>query len=109
MIHYKDDKIRSFSLSGHAESGPYGYDLVCAGVSAVSFGTINAVLSLCQVDLTIDQAEDGGYLNVSIPHGLSQKESEKVDLIFNAMIISLQSIEREYSEHIKITKQKGGE
>lgn len=36
---YRDNnQIKTFELSGHAESGPYGYDLVCAGVSAVSFG-----------------------------------------------------------------------
>ena len=31
------NEIMSYELSGHANSGPYGYDLVCAGVSAVSF------------------------------------------------------------------------
>lgn len=108
-IYYKNNKINAFHLTGHADSGPYGYDLVCAGVSAVSFGSINAVLSLCKVDLMIEQKGDGGYLKVVIPDDLEQDKSEKVNLLFEAMIVSLQSIEREYRDHIKITKYKGGE
>ncbi len=36
--------VSAFEISGHAESGPYGHDLVCAAVSAVSFGSVNAVM-----------------------------------------------------------------
>src|SRR5699024_5743340 len=61
-VYRKRNELTGFELSGHAESGPYGYDLVCAGVSAVSFGAINAVMELCNVDLSITQGRSGGYL-----------------------------------------------
>lgn len=98
----KDRAIHLFEISGHANSGPYGYDLVCAGVSAVSFGAVNAVIKLCEVDLKIDHGEDGGYLSVEIPSSLSIEQSEQVQLILEAMLISLQTIEREYSKFIQI-------
>ncbi len=94
--------ITAFELSGHAESGPYGYDLVCAGVSAVSFGTVNAIDSLCKIDLKIEQADEGGYLHVSLPHYIHHELHDKVQLLLEGMIISLQTIEREYSQFIKI-------
>jgi uncharacterized protein len=100
---YRDNnRITSFELSGHAESGPYGYDLVCAGVSAVSFGAVNAVLELTDIDLAIEQGSEGGYLRVTIPNSVDSEVKEKVQLLFEGMIVSLQTIERDYSQFIKI-------
>ena len=103
IINRHNDKIKSFRISGHAENGPYGYDLVCAGVSAVSFGAVNAVLSLCDISLEIDQADDGGYLQVTIPNDSADEEREKAELILDAMVVSLQTIERDYHKHILIS------
>ncbi|WP_249870976.1 ribosomal-processing cysteine protease Prp [Oceanobacillus saliphilus] len=104
-VHRSTNQIKSFELSGHADSGPYGYDLVCAGVSAVSIGTVNAVMELCHTELEIDQGADGGYLHVTLPENLDSALMEKVQLLFEGMLISLKSIELEYSEFIKITNR----
>ncbi|CDQ39443.1 MULTISPECIES: ribosomal-processing cysteine protease Prp [Virgibacillus] len=98
----ENEQITAFELSGHAESGPYGYDLVCAGVSAVSIGAVNAVMDLCDTDLVIRQGNDGGYLHVTIPTSVSDEKMEKIQLLFEGMLISLSSIEQEYSKFIKI-------
>lgn len=97
----RDQEIISFEISGHANSGPYGYDIVCAGVSAVSFGAVNAAMKLSGLTLSITQG-DGGYLYVKIPKTASLEQLEKVRLIFEAMVISLETIEREYSKFIEI-------
>lgn len=101
-INKKENKIFSFVLSGHAESGPYGYDLVCAAVSAVSFGAVNAVGELCDIRLHTEQGKEGGFLSVTLPHAIDEYTWEKASLLFEAMVISLQTIEREYSQFIKI-------
>ncbi len=103
-IDRKDGKISSFEISGHANSGPYGYDLVCAAVSAVSFGAVNAVLQLSELELHIDQAENG-YLYVDVPNRhVDANQYFKAQLIFEAMIVSLQTIEREYEQFIRISE-----
>lgn len=107
-IYKKKNKISSFKLSGHAESGPYGYDLVCAAVSAVSFGAVNAVIELCEINLNIKQGCEGGFLFVEIPHTTDVQLWEKASLLFDAMVISLQTIELEYSQFIKISEKKEG-
>ncbi|MFD2046212.1 ribosomal-processing cysteine protease Prp [Ornithinibacillus salinisoli] len=101
----ENNQITAFELSGHAESGPYGYDLVCAGVSAVSFGSINAVMALCNIDLEIEQGKEGGYLRVQVPHSLNKEIMEKTQTLLEGMIISLETIEREYSQFIKIHRK----
>lgn len=95
-------QIESFEISGHANSGPYGYDLVCAAVSAVSFGAVNAALSLSDTELIIDQSDEGGYLAVSIPSNATTEQRAIISNAFEVMFISLQTIEREYNQFIKI-------
>ena len=44
-------------MSGHAFFAKRGKDIVCAGVSAVSFGAINAVHALTGVEPVIEQGK----------------------------------------------------
>lgn len=105
-INRKDSGIiQSFSISGHAFFAEKGNDIVCAGVSAVSIGTINAVHALTGITPKIEQKEDG-FLNCVIPDDLSDDTSEKIQLLLEGMVVSLQSIEEEYRQHIKITFKK---
>lgn len=99
------NQITAFELSGHASSGPYGYDLVCAGVSAVSFGAVNSVIELCDSELGIEQGSDGGYLYVTIPMDLDSSIMNKVQLLFEGMLISLKTIEQEYGNFIQINEE----
>lgn len=101
-IYRSDNQITAFELTGHADSGPYGYDLVCAGVSAVSIGAVNAAMELCQTELEIEQGNDGGYLHVILPESLDGEQKEKAQLLFEGMLISLKSIEIEYNQFITI-------
>lgn len=101
-VYRNNNQIKSFELSGHADSGPYGFDLVCAGVSAVSFGAVNAVLEMTGIDLAIEQGSDGGYLRITIPGSIDIESMEKAQLLFEGMIVSLETIERDYNQFITI-------
>ncbi len=105
IIYEQDNEIHAFEISGHANSGPYGYDLVCAAVSAVSFGAVNAVSELCKLTLDIEQGGEGGYLFVALPTNCSAHQKQRAQLIFEAMVVSLQTIEREYHKFIKIKRK----
>lgn len=100
-----DHSIHSFELSGHAESGPHGHDLVCAGVSAVSFGAVNAIYALCQTKLKIEQGKQGGFLRCVVPDYIDQDTNEKVQLLLEGMLVSLQTIENDYGKYIQITQK----
>jgi uncharacterized protein YsxB (DUF464 family) len=97
--------IQSFTMTGHALFANHGQDIVCAGASAVSFGSINAVHELTGIVPQIEQGEDG-FLSCSIPENISEAVQEKIQLLLEGMVISLQTIEEQYGEHIKITFKK---
>jgi uncharacterized protein YsxB (DUF464 family) len=97
--------IQSFAISGHALFANRGKDIVCAGVSAVSIGTINAVHALTGVTPEIEQGEDG-FLSCTVPDSLPEGISEKVQLLFEGMVVSLQTFEEDYGKYINITFKK---
>ncbi|UOQ93863.1 ribosomal-processing cysteine protease Prp [Halobacillus shinanisalinarum] len=97
-------EITGFEISGHAESGPYGHDLVCAAVSAVSIGAVNAIVSLCEFEPEISQDGEGGYLKVTLPDNLDEAAHTKAQTLLEGMQVSLETIENEYSQYIKITQ-----
>lgn len=103
VLYQKENKIHAFELSGHANSGPYGYDLVCAGVSAVTFGAVNALMELCEVEPKIQKEDDGGYLYIELPD--SFENEVKVQTILKAMVVSLETIERDYQSFIQIKRK----
>ncbi|MDQ0214563.1 uncharacterized protein YsxB (DUF464 family) [Oikeobacillus pervagus] len=98
-------KIRSFTMDGHANFSKHGKDIVCAGASAVSFGTLNAIMSITKVEPIIEQGDDGGYIKCVFPNDLPESVEEQVQLLLEGMIVSLQTIERDYGKYIKITFQ----
>jgi uncharacterized protein len=100
----ESESIQSFIISGHAFFADRGKDIVCAGASAVAIGAINAVHAITGVTPEIEQGD--GFLRCVVPDKLPEDINEKVQLLLEGMIVSLQTIEEEYGEHIKITFKK---
>ncbi|KMK93950.1 ribosomal-processing cysteine protease Prp [Rossellomorea marisflavi] len=98
-------RIRSFSMDGHANFDEYGQDIVCAGASAVSFGSVNAIMALTGIEPYIEQ-NDGGHFVCVIPDDLPEETDRNVQLLLDGMVVSLQTIETTYSDFIKITFKK---
>ena len=95
-----DGAIVAFSVSGHAYLDKPGKDIVCAGVSAVTVGTVNAVEALTGVELPNEMRD--GLLNVSVPSALDPARSEKIQLLLESMLVMLRSIEQSYGKYMSI-------
>ena len=81
-----------------------GKDIVCAGASAVVVGAVNSIHAITGVTPKIHQAD--GFLSCELPSNLDEATAEKVQLLLEGMVISLQTIEQEYGKNIKITFKK---
>ncbi|GAB2672876.1 ribosomal-processing cysteine protease Prp [Paenibacillus thermoaerophilus] len=95
-----DGAIVRYRVTGHAEYDVSGKDIVCAAVSAVSVGTVNAVEALTGVRLKASMRH--GDLDVAIPDELPQDAADKVQLLLSSMLVMLQSIEESYGKYITI-------
>lgn len=95
-------KIVSFSMSGHADFAEHGQDLVCAGASAVVFGAINAVEAVAKIKPVLELSDDGGYLHFEFPDVFDQPAFQKAQLLLEGMVVSLETIERDYQAYLQI-------
>jgi uncharacterized protein YsxB (DUF464 family) len=43
LVVRENDAIMNIKISGHANAGPKGYDLVCASISSIATGALNAL------------------------------------------------------------------
>ena len=99
----EDGKVTDVIMDGHANHGEYGHDIVCAGASAVLFGSVNAILGLTSEKPDIDYDDDGGHFHIRSV----DTNNEQAQLILQAMLVSLQTIEDEYNENIRLNYKWG--
>ncbi len=102
-----NNKIEGFVLSGHAESGPAGHDLVCAASSALAIGTTNNLYRMLPFEPKVNLDEDeGGFLELYLPLELDEKQEEHAQVLLQALYYSLLDIQEEHREYISVTKIK---
>ncbi len=97
----QDDRIVGFRLTGHADYDVHGKDIVCAGVTAVTFGTVNAIEALLQVELN-PQTPKRGHLEVSLPAQVSDETEPKLQLLLESMVHMIKGIESSYTKYVKV-------
>ena len=89
--------IQSIHISGHAEYADHGKDLVCAGVSSIGVGLLNALSEMCEDSCECSMHE--GDIQIQVI-----KENTENQIILNTGIIQLQTMEQSYKNYIHITK-----
>jgi uncharacterized protein YsxB (DUF464 family) len=105
VIRHKDGSIGSFSMTGHANYGKHGQDIVCAAVSGIAFGMINSVEELLHIVLPVNLGKSGD-LSCEVPSDLPEGKRDKVQLLLEAMISSLKSVARDYGSHVKVVEKE---
>ena len=85
-------------VSGHAKFGLHGKDLVCAGVSCILFGGINA-LSKYQKGTEWFEIK-GNLITIVIA-----QHNHETEIILETILFQLQTIEESFPENIKIIQE----
>ena len=93
-VYCKSTKIAGIRVDGHAESEDLGKDLICAGVSTILFGTLNALEILCEDCSEIEVQENAIKIVV-------KQDSEKLQTILRAMLIQLETVKELNPQYCK--------
>lgn len=96
QINKTNNKYSSLIVSGHSNYDEHGKDIVCAGVSAIVTGGLNA-LAIENKNKISYRVEDG-YVNVDV----LDIENNNLQKIMDVIIIQLKTIEESYKKYIKI-------
>ncbi|MFE0420861.1 ribosomal-processing cysteine protease Prp [Streptomyces tendae] len=92
--------IISYLSEGHANYDGHGKDIVCAGVSTVTFGTVNSIEAL--LGIVPEHTIHEGFLKIDIPEQIEPKTFEQVQLLLESMVVMLKSIEESYGEFLTV-------
>ena len=95
-VSFMGKDVKSLTVSGHANYDEYGKDIVCAGVSAIVTGGINALEPHIK---NIDIINESNKLGVIVI-----ESNEVIQVILNTMLIQLETIENSYKKYIKIKR-----
>ncbi len=98
-ISYKGKGFESLLVKGHANTGDYGKDLVCAAVSAVTVGAMNA---LENPDEDFEIEIESGRVSCVAKAGISEHDEDVIE----TLIIQLKTIEASYPNAIDIKERK---
>lgn len=99
-----NDTFCGFLLKGHADSGEFGYDIVCAAVSVLAINTVNSLEQLAFVTPQVVSDDDnGGYLKVSLEKNEAKKPA--VQLLLKSFRLGIQSIIDNYRDYITIESE----
>lgn len=93
-----------FSVSGHANMGAYGEDLVCAAVSAVVQTAILGITEVCQIQAGVSIEE--GQTRCILPKDATQEELARAAIVFDTMLIGLKSIQASYPKTLKFRNKE---
>lgn len=95
----KKGEIEKISVRGHADSAPYGQDLVCAAASAIMFGVMNAADVMfpdaCSFEVKPNQ------LSIS-----ADKPTPSLQTCLQTALVQFKTVEESSPEHIRIQEKE---
>ncbi|AUB31341.1 ribosomal-processing cysteine protease Prp [Spiroplasma floricola] len=93
----KNNIINSFVVKGHANFDKFGQDIVCAGITAIVSGSLNAldIKFKNNVELNVNENE----ISIKVI-----KNDDLLNHLLEFMIIQLETIEVQYPKNFKIER-----
>ncbi len=92
--------IYRFTVDGHSGYEESGKDIVCANVSTATQSVILGMSEILGIRLNI--IIDDGHLECEIPEISDQLVLEKVNILLETMVLTLQQAASEYSDYVKM-------
>ena len=90
-----------FELTGHADQGAYGEDIVCAGISAITETALLGITDVLKLDAAT--AREDGHVRCELSRGTAPEDMEKAAVVFDTMIAGLTSLQQAYPKYLKFS------
>lgn len=98
----EDGELRSAEITGHAASGEYGFDVVCASVSTLAINFVNSIEKFAGFEPHLELNEiEGGFLRVEIPQSIPPHQREMVQLFFESFFLGMANLAEDSSEFVQ--------
>ena len=98
LVKQNNNQIVNLSITGHADSGEYGKDLVCAGVSTVGIGAMNMLAKKGFL------AKGLGTIEINEGYVVVNHTDEVCQVVLETLVVTLETMVESYGRFIKISK-----
>lgn len=101
----KNNYIKRYSVSGHANYDEHGRDIVCAAVSVLTQTTllsINRVAKIEEDQIFYSINQKSGYLDVEILDDISVEEFKNAQIILMSLVVGLESVIDSYPDYVTL-------
>ncbi|GAA0177339.1 ribosomal-processing cysteine protease Prp [Clostridium sediminicola] len=100
----RNDRIISYTASGHTEYSEEGYDIICSAISAMSYTTLNGLIDVLHMELIQNQdffiEEETGYLSINLENR-SVEDIEKSQVLLETLLLGFKSM-KSYEKYINV-------
>jgi uncharacterized protein YsxB (DUF464 family) len=93
-----------FTVTGHANMGEYGEDIVCAAVSAIVQTAILGITEVCHVQAGVSVEE--GRTHCILSKDTDPDAIRRASVVIETMIAGLQSIQATYPKTLKFRNKE---
>jgi uncharacterized protein YsxB (DUF464 family) len=97
VVETSQQSISSLEISGHAQSGPKGYDLVCAAASSIATGALNALDDMHPNQCLLTLTSEPAHIKIEVI-----QDSEALQAHLQFILIQLKTLENAHPKHIRI-------
>ena len=84
------------------DADQHGDKIVCSAVSALTINLVNSIKAFTNVKIKCDYSKNGGHLVCLIEDIKNGVFNNDVNLLFNSLLLGLNSIMNEYKEHLLV-------
>ena len=91
-----NDNFKNLKITGHAGYADKGKDIVCASASSIILSSLNLAI---EFNKDVKYTDDLNKIEI-----INNTNDENVTKVFSNMILSLEELERQYPDNIKISK-----
>lgn len=95
-------EIKEFLVEGHAGYGQGGWDIVCAGVSALTIAAVNGLTEY--VLLSIDTQVKDGLIHCTLKDPMTETQTIQAEAILKTMVLAFENMENEYGQYMNINR-----
>ncbi|MCW2277122.1 ribosomal-processing cysteine protease Prp [Heliophilum fasciatum] len=106
IFHDDQGRILAFNATGHAGAAPAGQDIVCAGVSAITFTAVNGLEHFLGADAIEVEAGKPGNLALRLRDSLSPEAAGTAQIILETMMIGLEHTQQNYPRYLLVRKRR---
>ena len=94
VVYNKD--FKNLKITGHVGYADKGKDIVCASASSIILSSINLAI---EFNSEVKYTDDLNKIEI-----INNTNDENVQKVFSNMILSLEELEKQYPDNIKISK-----